>query len=62
MFGNCNHCCFCCGHPCAMLGVSLFISCKNKIQCMCVKKKKEKEALIRMILIDNNRFFKIELP
>ena len=16
MFGNCNHCCFCCGHPC----------------------------------------------
>ena len=22
-----------------MLGVSLFISCKNKIQCVCVKKK-----------------------
>ena len=39
MFGNCNHCCFCCGHPCTMLGVSLFISCKNKIQCVCVKKK-----------------------
>ena len=18
MFGNCNHCCFCCGHPCTM--------------------------------------------
>ena len=32
MFGNCNHCCFCCGHPCTMLGVSLFISGKNKIQ------------------------------
>ena len=40
MFGNCNHCCFCCGHPCTMLGVSLFISCKNKIQCVCVEKKK----------------------
>ena len=39
VFGNCNHCCFCCGHPCTMLGVSLFISCKNKIQCVCVKKK-----------------------
>ena len=23
-----------------MLGVSLFISCKNKIQCVCVEKKK----------------------
>ena len=46
MFGNCNHCCFCCGHPFTMLGVSLFISCKNKIQCVCVcvcvwKKKKK---------------------
>ena len=39
MFGNCNHCCFYCGHPCTMLGVSLFISCKNKIQCVCVEKK-----------------------
>ena len=39
MFSNCNHCCFCCGHPCTMLGISLFISCKNKIQCVCVKKK-----------------------
>ena len=37
MFGNCNHCCFCCGHPCTMLRVSLFISCKNKIQCVCKK-------------------------
>ena len=36
VFGNCNHCCFCCGHPFKMLGVSLFISCKNKIQCVCV--------------------------
>ena len=36
MFGNCNHCCFCCGHPCTMLDVSLVISCKNKIQCVCV--------------------------
>ena len=32
VFGNCIHCCFCCGHPFTMLGVSLFISCKNKIQ------------------------------
>ena len=45
MFGNCIHCCFCCGHPRTMLGVSLFISCKNKIQCVCViKKKKKKET------------------
>ena len=29
-------------HPCTMLGVSLFISCKNKIQCVCVKKQKQK--------------------
>ena len=36
VFGNCNHCCFCCGHPFTMLGVSLFISCKNKILCVCV--------------------------
>ena len=34
VFGNCNHC-FCCGHPFTMLGVILFISCKNKIQCVC---------------------------
>lgn len=27
-----------------------------------IKKRKEKEALIRMIFIDNNRFLKIELP
>ena len=46
MFGNCNHCCFCCGHPCTMLGVSLFISCKNKIQCVCVEKKKKQNWLI----------------
>ena len=44
MFGNCNHCCFCCGHPCTMLGVSLFISCKNKIQCVCLEKKKKKRS------------------
>ena len=41
MFGSCNHCCFCCGHPFTMPGVSLFISCKNKIQCVCVKKRKQ---------------------
>ena len=41
-FGNCNHCCFCCVHPFTMLGVSLFISCKNKIQCVCGKKKRKK--------------------
>ena len=41
MFGNCNHCCFCCGQPCTMLGVSLFISCKNKIHCVCVEKKQQ---------------------
>ena len=39
VFDNCNHCCFCCGHPFTMLGVSLFISCKNKIQFVCVKNK-----------------------
>ena len=44
MFGNCNHCCFCCGHPCTMLGVSLFISCKNKIQCVCVENKTKKKT------------------
>ena len=52
MFGNCNHCCFCCGHPCTMLGVSLFISCKNKIQCVCVEKKQnktKKKATITLI-------------
>ena len=43
MFGNCNHCCFCCGHPFTMLGISLFISCKDKIQCVCVKKKPSKK-------------------
>ena len=52
MFGNCNHCCFCCGHPCTMLGVSRFISCKNKIQCVCEKKKKSfctaKETINKM--------------
>ena len=47
MFGNCNHCCFCCGHPCTMLGVSLFISCKNKIQCVCVGKKKKIKTTLR---------------
>ena len=45
VFGNCNHCCFCCGHPFTMLGVSLFMSCKNKIQCVCVKKKTTKAQL-----------------
>ena len=50
MFGNCNHCCFCCGHPCTMLGVSLFISCKNKIHCVCVWKKKKKSLLSQSLL------------
>ena len=27
-----------CQLSCTMLGVSLFISCKNKIQCVCVEK------------------------
>ena len=27
-----------------MLGVSLFISCKNKIQCVCVEEKKKSEC------------------
>ena len=51
MFGNCNHCCFCCGHPFTRLGVSLFISCKNKIQCVCVscgKKGNKKNLLTSM--------------
>ena len=42
VFGSCNHCCFGCGHPCTMLGVSLFIPCKNKIQCVCKKKNNNK--------------------
>ena len=37
VFGNCNHCCFCCGHPCTMLGVSLYISCKKKKKITCIK-------------------------
>ena len=41
MFGNFNHCCFCCGHTFTRLVVSLFISRKNKIQCVCVEKKKD---------------------
>ena len=49
MFGNRNHCCFCCGHPCTMLGVSLFISCKNEIQCVCVKKKNLQKKKNRII-------------
>ena len=49
VFGNCNHCCFCCGHPCTMLGVSLFISCKNKIQCVCVKKKKKESPSLNFL-------------
>ena len=63
MFGNCNHCCFCCGHPCTMLGVSLSISCKNKIQCVCVEKKnatisksKKKKKEILHILVKVHHF------
>ena len=44
VFGNCNHCCFRCGNPFTMLGVSLFISCKNIIQCVCVGKKEKKST------------------
>ena len=45
MFSNCNHCCFCCGHPFTMLGVSLLSLVKIKYSvcvCVCEKKKKEK--------------------
>ena len=55
MFGNCNHCCFCCGHPCTMLGVSLFISCKNKIQCVCVEKKKNKKTKTNKKTLGQNK-------
>ena len=51
VFGNCNHCCFCCGHPFTMLGVSLFIFCKNKIQCVCVEKKCQKNKKSKNIYI-----------
>ena len=51
MFGNCNHC-FCCGQPCTMLGVRLFISCKNKIQCVCVWKKKKEVILQHFRLLE----------
>ena len=56
MFGNCNHCCFCCGHPCTMLGVSLSISCKNKIQCVCVWKKKKKNRDAKFYLQYNVKY------
>ena len=46
-------CCFCCGHPCTMLGVSLFISCKNKIQCVCVKKKAKLNILLKTGIINS---------
>ena len=50
----CNHCCFCCGHPFTILDVSLFISYKNKIQCVCVsceqKKKKKNGVLLRVTI------------
>ena len=39
MFGNCNHCCFCCGHPCTMLGVSLSLVKIKYSVCVCGKKK-----------------------
>ena len=58
MFGNCNHCCFCCGHPCTMLGVSLFISCKNKIQCVCVGKKKKVNQALEKFLLKTNCIYK----
>ena len=63
MFGNCNHCCFCCGHPCTMLGVSLSISCKNKIQ----KKKKfvwkhKRLQITKTVLRKKNKTGGIMLP
>ena len=42
-----------------MLGVSLFISCKNKIQCVCVKKKKGSEEPRGRTGI-KNEFFKLD--
>ena len=50
----CNHCCFCCGHPFTMLGVSLFTSCKYKIQCVSVKKKMGIVVLICIPLLTND--------
>ena len=55
MFGNCNHCCFCCGHPCTMLGVSLLVSCKNKIQYVCVKKQTNKQTNKQKTLKDKQK-------
>ena len=49
VFGNCNHCCFCCGHPFTVLGVSWFISCKNKIQPVCVWKKNIHDVLTKVV-------------
>ena len=42
VFGNCNHCCFCCGHPFTMLGVSLLSLVKIKYSvCVCENKFKK---------------------
>ena len=49
MFGNCNHCCFCCGHPFTMLGVSLSLIKIKYSVCVCVKKKK-KETFFQWIM------------
>ena len=42
VFGNCNHCCFCCGHPFTMLGVSLSLVKIKYSVCVCEKKIKIK--------------------
>ena len=51
MFGNFNHCCFCCGHPCTMLDVSLLSLVKIKYSvcvcvCVCVCEKNKKKIKI----------------
>ena len=43
MFGNCNHCWFCYGHPFTMLGVSIYLSLVKIKYNVCVWKKKEKD-------------------
>ena len=60
MFGNCNHCCFCCGHPRTMLGVGLFISCKIKYS-VCVWKKKKDGKLLHITYVHPPVYFKSSL-
>ena len=46
VFVNCNHCCFCCGHPFTMLGVSLSLA-KIKYNVCVWKKQKKKRKKIK---------------